>query len=398
MAPANGESKAAAAEWAAVLLILALAAALRFYHLGQTRLWMDEQTNYGVARQQTLSALWNAGLDNGPLGFFDYFVDAAGIRTLGETRSGLRAPHAVFGIAAVLATFLLARRWFGTRVALLAAGLTCVHGVHIQYSREARPYALMTLTAVLAAWQFDALVRKMSLRNALVFCGLALGIFCIHPFAALTYIGLALGMLLALFWRAAPVENRRWPRVVALCAGGVTLAAFVAYLIWYRWMPPHKLGHVRQAVAFIPELTDIGRSLVGGYWGIPAYGAAAACVAAVASVLRKTDWRWPILLCVGIALMSIVPVVMSAVGRVPVCVRYSLFALPFICMLIAVGINRALSCLKPFRDNESIWTRVLPGPVLALALLTLAFAQGRSPYNLERDKCTSYEFPNLEQP
>jgi hypothetical protein len=58
----------------------------------------------------------------------------------GDSGLCVRIPPRIFGLLAVVPTFVLARRWLSGTAALLSAFLLAASPVHIWYSQEARPY------------------------------------------------------------------------------------------------------------------------------------------------------------------------------------------------------------------------------------------------------------------
>jgi len=385
-------------ECGALVVILLLAAGLRFHHLGQAPLWYDEQTQYAVARESTVSGIWRAGLRNGPLGAADYLANAASLRLVGETRTGLRAAQACFGVLAVLATFLLARRWLDVRAALVAAALLSVHGVHIQFSREARPYALLTLTAVLVALAFDGLVRSRSKLAFSALAGAALLLLLVHPCGVFVCAGLGLGALAAVVCRAKPSPETRWAPAAAWSAVAMSGGAFLAYALWWHWQAPVPLAHDKASESFIADTLHVYKALIGGYWGASAYAVMLACFAGCVAGLKCTAWRWPVLLSLAIGLLAVVPALLCYRSGIMINTRYSLFAMPFVCILSAAGIEQCCRVAGSTLCGRLTFRQAMLAPALALLLLGLALVQHRSPYDLETWKATNPTLPTLEIP
>lgn len=156
----GGRSQDALSPRLATVALLAIAVAigawLRFDGLGVPSYWLDEIIGQRLRVDAAAQPWWRwiTGLqpDQGPL----YFAT----QLLGDEFRGRLLP-ALFGIAtiAVLGLALREER-FG---AVLAAGLLAVSPLHVYYSREARPYALiLLLTAILIA----ALLRLASSEEA----------------------------------------------------------------------------------------------------------------------------------------------------------------------------------------------------------------------------------------
>ena len=136
--------------WTAFAAILALAAALRFYHIGQLEMWVDE--DYSVVAATAPQGVLRCCMDdnNPPL----YFLLLKGwIGVFGTSEAGVRSLSAVLGVAQLgLMGLLLARLGLGRRVALWAMLLGALAPLHHYYSQEARGYTLDYLMLTVLLW------------------------------------------------------------------------------------------------------------------------------------------------------------------------------------------------------------------------------------------------------
>jgi uncharacterized membrane protein len=159
----------------ALLLVLVLGFVLRLP--GLTReLWLDEAISLFHARGADYMA---AVFPNGPeftsdifthdggwrgslqaIGHIDYtpplyyFLLRGWIKLFDEDNQTLRLLSVGFGIATIVAIFLLGRKVFDETTGLAAAGLLAFLPLHIQFSQEVRAYALSILLATLGSWAF----------------------------------------------------------------------------------------------------------------------------------------------------------------------------------------------------------------------------------------------------
>ena len=125
-------------------LLLAVATALRLYRLGQDSLWVDEYASLLVAKLP-LAAI-PAGALRGdafePSLYFLLLHFVIGI--LGESEEALRLLSALAGAVTVpLALVLFRALGASTGAAALGAALLAISPLHLWYSQEARPYALL---------------------------------------------------------------------------------------------------------------------------------------------------------------------------------------------------------------------------------------------------------------
>jgi mannosyltransferase len=128
---------------ALMLLVLLLAALLRFHNLGAQSLWNDEGNSYVQSTRGFFEIADHAARDIHPPG---YYWLLAGWRSLtGETEFALRSLSAFASILTVAFTFALGRRLYNNAVGLLAALLVALNTFQIYYGQEARMYALLAL-------------------------------------------------------------------------------------------------------------------------------------------------------------------------------------------------------------------------------------------------------------
>ena len=144
-----------------LLLIVALAFALRFVDLGRQSLWYDE----GVSAYLTTLSLpeltqWTADDVQPPL---YYYLLWAWARLFGQSEAALRGLSLLFSLATVPLAWYAGRRLFSERAGLLAALLFATSPLYIWYAQEARNYALLTFLGTLSSiLLFDAVGAKHS--------------------------------------------------------------------------------------------------------------------------------------------------------------------------------------------------------------------------------------------
>jgi hypothetical protein len=89
-----------------------------------------------------------------------YFLEKLWCAAAGTGEWAVRFPSAVYGVAAVLGTFLLARALFSPVVGLYAALFMAVNPFAVYYSQEARPYALFLAAAVFSVYYVLEVLRN----------------------------------------------------------------------------------------------------------------------------------------------------------------------------------------------------------------------------------------------
>ena len=132
----------------AAAFILVAAVLLRLQNLNVS-LWHDEVFYSTLFGADSLPKLWESALIEPPAPLYR-LVLYGWVTLFGENEIVVRMPSLICGIAAILLTYAIAKKYSGTQAALLAALFLCFSPAHIWYSQEATPYA-MTMCFLLAA-------------------------------------------------------------------------------------------------------------------------------------------------------------------------------------------------------------------------------------------------------
>jgi mannosyltransferase len=139
-----------------------IGAGIRFLHLGQQSLWVDEAFSIKYARifgpvvpSQILEDL------HGP---FHALLLHFWTRFFGTGETALRSMEAVVGVAAIPALYWALRPLGRRGPALLAVALLALSPFHLWYSQEVRGYALFILLAIVSTGLFLRLDRSSGRR------------------------------------------------------------------------------------------------------------------------------------------------------------------------------------------------------------------------------------------
>jgi Dolichyl-phosphate-mannose-protein mannosyltransferase len=275
---------------APLLVIGALALAVRFYQLTGRSLWLDEILTSQPAHLGGPADVirWSqAAVNQMPLFYMFTWL----LHPWGDGELVLRLPAVIAGALTVPAVFLVGRATFGTRAGLVGALLTAVMPFAVWYSQEARSYTLLMLLTTMQMW---FALRAIKRGGALDWLGLT--VFTIlnlytHYLAILAtaavagYVACALlagalrrasprlkaatAILLVVIVTAAAIVP--WRVVVGsaygfahlhrgvaigLAASSLIAIGFVAVLVWRRWRPAgYALGAALVvAAAYTPWL------------------------------------------------------------------------------------------------------------------------------------------------
>lgn len=211
-----------------ICFVLVIAFALRLIQLGERNFWYDEAFSALFAGQDipTLIEGTLAPADGGAAEIHPllYYLTLNGwLHLLGESAFTVRLLSAVFGTLTVGVIYLIGSAAFDPRTGIIAALITAVAPFHVQYSQEARMYALMGLCLALATWTFLQAYRaeKRAWRWWAafgVFAGLSM-----HAQQLSAFYLVALGLI--------PVFARRRDAVL-----GVSLGAGIALVLYGAWL------------------------------------------------------------------------------------------------------------------------------------------------------------------
>ncbi len=140
-------------EWLLVLLIFALAFTLRVHDLGKESIWLDEGFALEAINRNAIGVVqWTATFD--PIPPFYYIVLHYWSGIFGTSEIAIRSLSVLFSMAALSTIFLLAKKIFNMKVAIITAALFATEMLQVQYAQEARAFTLFMLLAWLSTLLF----------------------------------------------------------------------------------------------------------------------------------------------------------------------------------------------------------------------------------------------------
>jgi hypothetical protein len=135
-----------------LLLLLILAAALRFYALDRSSLWSDEGNTWALIQRSYAQIAVDAAADIHPPGY--YWLLKSWSLVFGTGAAAMRGLSALLGVALVAVVYRLGRRLDPPHrfTAWSAAWLVALNPFHLYYSQEARMYMLLALAGAGLFW------------------------------------------------------------------------------------------------------------------------------------------------------------------------------------------------------------------------------------------------------
>lgn len=205
-----------------IAVLVAAGAVLRGYRLGAESFWIDE--GFTVMQTRAIVAHGYPLLASGSIESKDIllpYLTAPLTMLFGEREAVYRFWPVVFGVLAIILSYLVGRELFSNRVGLLFSFFITFSYWHIAWSRQARGYSLLVFFSLLALWflvRYGKSHRAILLwasMGALVFGTLA------KFFGALLFIP----FLVVLFL------ERRFREAVALLLVGAVIAGVFRHLL-----------------------------------------------------------------------------------------------------------------------------------------------------------------------
>jgi len=155
-----------------LILILWLAAYLRFSGLNRPGFWLDELSYTLAAQKPILNQIINSTETLGDYLSVDPTLSAIPFSLflkLGTSNFLARFPAALFGVLGVALTYRLGRRLLGNTTGLLAAFLLATSSFHILYSQEARSYTQFIFFSLASFFFFYRVIWQHSLTRWLFY-------------------------------------------------------------------------------------------------------------------------------------------------------------------------------------------------------------------------------------
>jgi mannosyltransferase len=327
----------------ALAAITGLAAAIRLFRIGELPFWLDEAATWHFA-SWTFAEMWGPEYreeTNPPL---FYMLQRVWSFVFGWNEGPARGLAALFGIATVPATYLLAHLLTRDRlIALTAALLLATSPIHVQYAQEARTFTLLILAAVVSLIGLTPLLRGVAEHRpsppawawATYVAGCLVALYAHNTAVLLVATTWLLGV--AAWWRCGRPMRFLLLWMLAHLSIGVG---------WLPWLPTFfTQGAVTLSEWWVPtsNLPYGLRELRGAYgvrW-LPASGIGDFLLLVLAALGAWRLRRSPTMVAVAIAVVVLVPVLTYVISywRPILITRTLLWPTPVLLILVAAGIG-----------------------------------------------------------
>jgi uncharacterized membrane protein len=370
----------------ALILLIALAFALRIYRLSHQSLWYDEGLSAHFAEQGLEDML--AGIsttDHPPLYFITLHL---WIRIAGRGEFSIRYLSLAWGVVAVPIIFKLGERLVSRGVGLWAAFLLSLSPYHIWFSQEGRMYTMAVALSLASLHAFLKLLNAWRTKD-LWLCA-ALNLLGLYTHFYFAFIVLFENVVFLIWWlqRKAKQPFHRWAAAQSSMA--------IAFLPWAGFAADEFMTGATYWEGTLDLLTaardtftafSIGQTMAGRVADLATLGFV---VLAVVGVLASL-WEWRLEEGRGrmegvrgtalVLLYLLVPIgALFAISyhRPKFAPRYLLPALPAFYLLVAVGLGKLASSCQP----QGRGSRLLSAAAFIGLLCSLIFVGGASANSL----------------
>ncbi len=191
-----------------ILSIIMLGAVLRFAHLGNMPMWIDEYALWKICNPGPGHSFIEQLLDNYQSPLFMAAIWNSVQEIVAEWQ--MRLPSAIAGIITIPLIFLLAADLFDRRSGWIAAFLTAISPFHIWYSQDGRGYSFMILFAACATLLLLKLIEnKLSLKYYFLY-GLTLALMVLSNQSAMFLIIAHLVVIVLFYFPTSRTQFLQW--------------------------------------------------------------------------------------------------------------------------------------------------------------------------------------------
>jgi hypothetical protein len=216
-----------------MVLILGLGLTVRVYQLARQGLWIDEGYSVTLAGLSPAGIIAGTAADQHPPLY--YLLLHGWLSLVGRSEFAVRFLSVAAGLLSLSVLYALGRRLSSARLGLWSALLLALSPIYIQYSQEARMYALLALLGLLSVYTLRRWLEQPSIGR---------GTLYVLPTAAALYThNLAVFLLpFEAMWAIAWAITRRdssgyRPALDSQQLGGWFVCQAAIALLWLPWLP-----------------------------------------------------------------------------------------------------------------------------------------------------------------
>lgn len=329
-----------------LLIILFVAAILRFFHVDYQSVWLDEIHSLNEANPKlSISGIYEAILGADPHPPLYFIILNFAFKIFGYSTFVARMFSAVVGVAGIAGIYLLGKELLSNKVGIYASILLAVNYFHIFYSQEARMYSLLFLTTTFSFYYLVRFIKIPTTKSAVIY-GIAstLMIYC-HFFALFTLVSQYL-LLLFFVFNQHKTTGKKFFFYSAL--SGIT--SLILYLpVWSIFQKAAERTTIWITMPTLDVYTDIFKEFFGQAELVIFF--AVILVALFFTYLStevKTDRRINpdedrlvfsfVILFVWLTITLLIPLIRTYTALPMLISRYFINVLPAVILMIAIGL------------------------------------------------------------
>jgi len=338
----------------------ALAAFIRFYHLGAADFWYDESCTHIYVAELLSDPDWMHLLrESTNLPY--YFFARAWTCVFGSAEADYRSLSVAASLLALPLIADAARRLHGPATGLIAVAIAAVHPLSVYYAREARAYSLWILLLTACLWLLIRAVQTDRLRWWSAYAAVAVLALHTHYFTILWLPATTCLLLI--------IPQKRPPWRTWLITHALIVAAFVPYALAALLPAAQTPGRAWIAESFNPAtalLESLWVMLPGAAYpphlrglslaspdtvllvpqaiaGLAMFLPAALLAMAVILIVARKAWTRTLTTLTGLAIAPLILALLVSLTISPVYLpgRYDVMALPAMLILTATLVDRA---------------------------------------------------------
>ena len=167
-----------------LIIILIIAALLRFHGLAKENVWLDEAFSIYHSKF-SINHIITLDDNHPPLYGLILFIS---LKIFGASEFSARLPSVIFGILSVLLIYLYGKYAFTKQVGVIASLLLALSSYHISYSQEARMYSLLGFLSLASLYFYVRFRDSNSLSNSTLYLVSSILLIYTHYFGTLVVI------------------------------------------------------------------------------------------------------------------------------------------------------------------------------------------------------------------
>jgi uncharacterized membrane protein len=315
-------------QWLPISLILCVAAILFFYQLGQESLWLDEL--YSVHDAKKIPASFSRVR---PI----YFIFLRLWMLFGDSDAWLRSLSVLFGLGSVWLIYELGRRVADQKTGLITAIALTLSPLFINHTQEVRMYALGTCLAILGSLLVVHILEKPT--NPLIFAWLGSRLMMAMTAPINTVLILPDLVLIGLKFRKQRglwLRFGKWFLIIGILAiPSAIVISSIAFPVFSRWLsnpqymsPVELILKVKRYSTFPFPSTSMMMSVFFQIYTVMLLGLLGAAL-----ILKQKGFKSYLIL----AWTFIPTTVLYLISKKLLFDRYSLFLMPYLLILLAIG-------------------------------------------------------------